>query len=385
MSGTLIFHAWTTANEPELHRAFVRDCINRAVATLGRDAVEVVDAVRDGGGSATAAAEPLLQAIERADLMIADVTASGADGAPSADVLFELGCRVALTGMSSVILVADCSHRRPSRLPLALRVVRIVSYELGNDARRDTARDQWAFELATAIETCLHDSATERAQRHARGVDALARILVYGTDLDDNPDGARLADDARTILELTREVRTTLAEQLNPEWSDLLDKAVMTLERTVSLPDTIDSWPKIRSGLAAACSNIELGPRELLRTTTSDPSLTRDMLGSVRELARWATEATAQLKEAGDAPISAEQLERFDQLSYELRRMAEFPVLPEHPSFVERLHPIAVSIRKALLVAKRDGARAGSAYIGSVQLARDELTGLLTAYASVLP
>lgn len=379
MAQTSIFYAWTTASEPFGLRGFVRDCIDRAIASLGRDAV-VHDAVRDTSGAPSRAGEDQLERIAQASLMIADVTAI-ADGVSSPDVLFELGNRAATQGPASVILIANTACGRGARLPLVLQSRSVLGYQLD---RADRRGDHLVTLLAAAIDTCLHDSAAERAQRHAQGVDALARILVYGTDLDDHDDGAALAEHAQMLLALARDVKANVGDQLAPDSVDLLDKAIVTLDRTAALPNAVESWPRIRAGIAAACSNIELGPREWLKAATVDASMTRETLEVVRELARWSTEAAVQFEDQPDAKLSTEQLERFDQLTYAIRRFAEFPVVPEHPSFVERLHPIAVSIRKAVLIARRDGIPSGRAYLGCAQLARDELTSLLAAYASVL-
>ncbi len=393
MARSVIFHAWSNGGTPELDRQFVADCLQRAVASLDRPGLEVCEASRELHGTTgpTDVFDTVATQVEAADLVIADISTAtaavgpGGRGAPSAEVMFELGYAIAKKGRAPLIGVANLGHGPVPGLPFELPSAQLITYTLTDSAEREAVRDKLVPALAHAIQICLGDTASERARRFSEGLDALTKLLVYGTDLEDSGDGPSLARDAEDVLALAREVKARLRDQVSPDLGDLLGKAIGTLERTVALPNAESTWSRIRSGLASACSNVELGARDFLKTIPADPTVTRTAIDTARELARWSTDAVTRFEALADDPVPTEELRKFGELTYELRRYAEFPVLPEQPSFVEKLHPITVTIRKALLTTERDRLRSGKALLGCVQLARDELTGLLTAYASALP
>jgi hypothetical protein len=362
----VIVYSWTDAGDPACNRQFLHDCLASALATLGRDGLELIDVQRDSDATLTALCD--------ADLVVADVSLA------QPNVMFELGYAMAKRGPSAVIAIVNTALGPLDVLPAPLRRARVIRYALSTAANQGSVRDELVAQLAQAIEACLGDREAERAARLSRGIDALIQILVYGTDLEDRADGPTLARDAGELLALAREIKVKLHGQLESGFVELVDKAVATLEKTAALPNNETNWSRIRAGLAAACSNLELGSRDFLRTIPVAPATTQHTIETIRELIRWSADAIERFELLGDQSVPADDIRSFDELSYAVRRLAEFSLLPEHPSFIEQLHPIAVTIRKALLSAQREGTRSGRAWIGCVQIARDELTRLLAAY-----
>lgn len=69
-------------------------------------------------------------------------------------------------------------------------------------------------------------------------------------------DGPKRLANAKDMLSLARDIRSSLHDHLSPAFAGMLNQAIGKLEATVRIAPTNENLSRIRAGLASACDDI---------------------------------------------------------------------------------------------------------------------------------
>ncbi len=194
------FYSWQSDLPPRANRSLIERALKQALATFegSRTDLEIAfDRDTAGVGGAPGIADTILAKIDRATVVISDVSIVNArwwngvpNGAalaengprltPNPNVLLELGYAVARVGWHRAVLVCNTAYGPVEELPFALRHRRVMTYSFDPAAKdADSGRKQVLKELtdklSAAIQQILDDLAAAPVPAITPGLTAAER------------------------------------------------------------------------------------------------------------------------------------------------------------------------------------------------------------------
>lgn len=159
----IIFYSWQSDLPNSCNRGFIQQALENVASTIRSDkSVEVepvVDRDTQGVPGAPDIASTIFAKIAAADIFVADVSITGKDkkrSTPNPNVLIELGYALKALGPERVLLVFNSAMGKIEELPFDLRMRRVLSYEMLEEAdRRSPERKNLEKQLETAIRAAL--------------------------------------------------------------------------------------------------------------------------------------------------------------------------------------------------------------------------------------
>ena len=220
--------------------------------------------------------------------------------------------------------------------------MRQCAFQLVSGDDRAKVRVQLVDALAVAIRQCLGDTEDDQDRRNSRIYKVWSELWLFGTEIEEWYGIGNLPKVIQNNLVAARELPDLMRR--NSCSDDELGRAyyiIDSLESAATLALNEENWPTIKEHISSAANTIGLILH--FRRFKLDQS-------SHDELVRRAAAMPAELDGHRES-LQNGQFRRLDleNLAHELRTMAFYPLIRQHPQFVVKLEEISLHLRQHVL------------------------------------
>lgn len=162
----IVFYSWQSDLPNKTNRGFIEKALENAAKSICLDeSIEVEPVIdRDTAGvpGTPDIAETILRKVEQSQVFVCDVSITNESDpsrpTPNPNVLIELGYALKTVGASRIIMVMNTVFGGPELLPFDLRMKRVVTYAMAEEAEdRATERRKLEAVLTKGLRTILED------------------------------------------------------------------------------------------------------------------------------------------------------------------------------------------------------------------------------------
>jgi predicted nucleotide-binding protein len=154
-----VFYSWQATLPNKTNRAFINDCLEKAVKEINGDIkiesrVEIDSDTRGMPGSPDII-NAILRKIDKSAIFVADISIVS-ENQPNTNVMFELGYALKALGDEKIIMIFNEDYGEISNLPFDLGFKRQMLYKLGvDDETKSLKKNELTVRLKSAIKLII--------------------------------------------------------------------------------------------------------------------------------------------------------------------------------------------------------------------------------------